>query len=115
MEIEIERPSDVTRNLKKFQKKVKDLEGTLKVSNSELLTPEFMHKYSDCSTLGELLITGQLMKEGEKLTQMRFDAIPQESLDRLVSEKTRFTTWDSMKRKAFQEYITRRVMEGLNE
>jgi hypothetical protein len=113
MEIEVRRPNDVTRIVDRFQKNVNDLKASPNVSISELLTSEFMHKCSDFSSLEELLASGQLMKEGERLTKMRFDAIPQNDLDRLVTEKTRFTSWDSMIREAFKEYVNRRVMEGV--
>jgi hypothetical protein len=113
MKVELKGLDEVGKTLDRLEKNVKELRGTHKVSITELLTPEFMRRHSAFSSLEELLIAGQLMKVGEHVTKESLDAISQERFDKLVSEKTSFTNWDAMIRKASEEYINRKALKGI--
>lgn len=38
-----------------------------------------------------------------------FDKMPDATLDKHVSENTKFSTWEEMQNKALEEYVTRQI------
>ncbi|MDK2788958.1 MAG: hypothetical protein PWP07_2203 [Epulopiscium sp.] len=95
--------SDIEKQLKEIEKKLKKVEG--KASFSELFPPSFMKKYTDFNSIEEFFEYG-----GFKIyTQEDYNNIPQEELDKIVYEKTKFKTWKEMLQYAGKEEMIRRL------
>jgi len=68
-----------------------------------------MKEYTDFNSFQELLEFG-----GYKVNSPEdFLAIPDDEFDSLVSTKTKFSDWESMKVEAVQEYTARTINDSL--
>jgi hypothetical protein len=88
---------------KKFEKKVKEASGPV---NLEVLFNEgFMQRYTKVGNIQEFFDKSPFKLE----TEEDFDKIDEAELDIYVSEQTTFGSWDKMKGKAGEEYLSRKL------
>jgi len=113
MRIEIDGTDEIKKDLDRIIRNAKELEGAHSVKVIEILTQEFIRKHSDYASLEEMLTAPKLLTNGEKLTEKRLASIPVDQVNRIVAEKTDFPDWHTMVRKALDEYVGRRIMEGV--
>lgn len=95
---------DMRRKLDTLRRRANNLSGP--VAFEDLFPPEFMRRYTDCKTIDEMF-SGLTVESQED-----FEKLPVSELDKLVQEKSRFTSWDGMKAKAGEEYMERRLDIG---
>lgn len=96
---------DLQKQLKNMQKAAKKLDGTHTVPLGELLNTRFMRKYTNFSSLDEML---EQFGYG-KLSQKEFENIPENEIDSKVAETTRFKGWDDMMEKATEQYVSKKL------
>lgn len=82
MSVKIKGLKEFQRELKKAQRKVKQLEGTHHVDGAEVLTDEFMSANTQFSSLNELLAAIGIHNQDE------LEAYPQEEFDKKIKELT---------------------------
>ena len=95
---------DMRRELETLQRRAGNLSGP--VAFEDLFPPEFMRRYTDCQTVDELFSGFTVYSQED------FEKLPVSELDQVVRSKTRFTSWDSMKAKAGEAYMERRLDIG---
>lgn len=99
MNISITGFDEFQNNLNNFLENAKKLDGQ-EVPFTELFSPMFMSQHTDASSFDELL-----QKSGLKIeTPEDLLNIPEQEMDSLVAEHTKFPTWDAMQIKAFEEW-----------
>lgn len=103
----------VKRDLDRLSRNAKELDGTHEVPITELLTESFMNKHSRFASFDELISGSGLVKGSETITAEDFKAIPQDKWDIWIAESTDFSDWNALIRSAGNEYIERRMFEGL--
>lgn len=98
--------------LKEFQKKLEDLErkaevlnGEHKVPFSELFNSYFMQRYTNFSTMEELIEAGGFKIESAE----DFNAIPDQEWDIYIAQTTKFPNWQEMMEKAGTEWAKRQL------
>ena len=96
---------DMERHLEDLQKKVEKASEPHTVELRTLFSPEFMKRYSEVSSIGELFEK----PEGVEPTLEEFEALSVAELDAAVRARTRFDSWDEMKNKAAEEHMRRRL------
>lgn len=97
----------VTNN---FDKVAKDLEKKAKaingpVSFATLFNSSFMAKYTNLKAFEELLSLGGYIVNSKE----DFEAIPEDEFDKLISENTKFSSWEEMYTKAAEEYVVSKL------
>lgn len=91
--------------LNKLQKNLDKLSKTDSVKFSELFNSSFMQRHTGYSTIDELFKDG-----GFDVKSMDdFLAIPEQELDHHVREKTSFSSWSEMKKKAGQLWVKKQI------
>ena len=103
----------VKRDLDRLSRNAKELDGTHEVPITDLLTKSFMNKHSRFVTFEELIRGSGLVQASETITQEDIKAIPQDKWDTWIAESTDFSGWNALIRSAANEYIERRMFEGL--
>lgn len=91
------------RQLDELQRKVEKASGTHEVPIEELLTPDFMLRFTNFSSAQEMFDASGLDFE----TQEDFDALPVDQLDAFIAANTQFNTWDELVAAAGTEYVQR--------
>lgn len=91
--------SNFDKVAKAIEKKAKQASGP--VSFAELFNSSFMAKYTDFKTFEELLSFGGYVVNSKE----DFEAIPDVEFDKLISKKTKFTSWKEMYTRAAKEHI----------
>lgn len=104
MDFKLEGFDDMRRKFDTLQRRANNLSGP--VAFEDLFPPEFMRRYTDCKTIDELFSDLPLESQDD------FEKLPVSELDNRVQAKTRFTSWESMKAKAAEEYMERRLDIG---
>jgi hypothetical protein len=103
MGIKITGLDEFRRKLENLQRRVENVNGP--VPFDELFPPEFMRRYTNFKSIEEMLgAYGKPIESAEDFKQ-----IPDAEWDTYVSERTKFTTWEDMQKKAGQEFIERRL------
>jgi hypothetical protein len=101
MGFKLEGFDDMRRKLETLQRRANNLSGP--VGFEDLFPPEFMRCYTDCKTIDEFFADLPIESQAD------FEKLSVSELDQRVQAKTRFTSWDTMKAKAGEEYIERRL------
>lgn len=101
------------RKLRKNIENLKDLEHGKSVPIEELLTSEFMRRYTKSRNFEEFVLESGFVDPEKKIDKEIFQAIPDEDWDKYVSEQTSFASWHEMLEKAGKEYISSRLFKGL--
>ena len=106
MDIKITGMEDLVKKLGELPTKIKkSVEGN--VSFSELFNQSFMQKYSSFNSIEELFNFGGFKIESEK----DFEEISEEKLNKVVREKTNFSSWKEMLKAAMTEYVRKKIKE----
>jgi hypothetical protein len=101
--ISIDGFDNLRRNLDQLQRNIESLQG--EVSFSELFPPGFMARYTNFTSLDDLLAkSGFKVETGED-----FANIPDAAWDAFIASSTRFANWEAMQQKAFEEYAQRKL------
>lgn len=91
--------------LNKLQKNLDKLSKRDSVKFSELFSPSFMRRYTSYSSIDELFKDG-----GFDVNSMDdFLAISERELDNHIREKTSFSSWSKLKKKAGQLWMKKQI------
>ncbi len=96
---------ELTKNLKNMQNKLKQLEGTNRVSFGEIFSPSFMSRNTKFTSIDSMFVAGGFKVDSEA----DFEKIPEAELDAFVKSTSRFSTWKEMQEKASQEWVTKKL------
>lgn len=96
---------DFKKHLEKLEENVKKLEGRHNIPFSELFPASFMSKYTDSSSIEELLQKGDF----DIKSQEDFEKIPDHKMDDFIATHTSFLTWKEMLTKGFEEWSARQL------
>ncbi len=89
------------KDLKKLKSNAEELSRKKSLSFSELFPPKFMRKYyTNFSNIDVLLEDCGY----RNLSQQELEACP--DLDRKISERTKFKSWQKMMEKALDDYVS---------
>ncbi len=92
--------------LNQLTEKMKDLDGSNKVSLSELFNEEFMSEYFSFNSFDMMLTS-----EGIDIkTEKDFEDIEEVVLDEIISKHSKFTTWKEMKTVAAQKWTIKKLV-----
>ena len=105
MKIEISGLEELQNELERMKENAEELSGTTQVPFSELFPTSFMRKYTQFSSMDEMLIAGSFDIE----SQEDFEAIPEELLDKHIAASTRFTSWEAMLEEATTQYVAKKL------
>lgn len=105
MQIKTSGFDELENYLKQLEQNVKDLENTKSVTFDELFIPKFMHQYTSFDTIDDLLLAGGF----EVNSSEDFKLIPDDVLDKHISEHTNFSSWQEMLNSAASEYAARKL------
>lgn len=98
-----------TDGLKKLAANIKKLENQKQVEFGEIVSKEFIQKHTDFESLDDLF-----EKAGFKvLTIEDFEAIPQESIDSFINQKTKFKDFSDLQTQAAAEYVQKQLFKDL--
>lgn len=91
----------VKRRLDAMARRASALEGTHHVPASQMFTPAFMRQYTDFASFEDMIeATGHDVQSAAD-----FERIPGDLWETLVKNRTRFTSWLEMQKKAGAEYF----------
>lgn len=88
--------------LKQLLKNSRELPTTVKVTFGELFSESFMRKYTEFSSLPELLSAGGF---GEDV----LDSLPNAAFDKHVATHSQFSDWYAMYSRARNDYLDKRL------
>ena len=94
---------DLEKNLKKVQKRAKELEKGKEVTFNELFTERFMNNYTKFDSLDEFFDESPFEIKNDE----DFINLEKEKLNDWVKSNTSFENWDEMQERAVQEYTLR--------
>jgi hypothetical protein len=96
---------ELIKELEGLEQRAKDLNGTHELKFEEILTSEFMNKYTDYFSINEMLDASGFKIESNE----DFDKIPVDKLDEFIKEHTRFPSWEEMIGTAGEEFVVRKL------
>lgn len=105
MSVKITGFDKLQNRLKQMEKGIKELEGHNHVSFDDLFTSEFMWKYTNFSSLDELLNAGNFKVQ----SQEDFESIPENELDSHIASTTKFKSWENMLSEATSQYAIKKL------
>lgn len=103
MKIKVTGLGQLQKDIEKMKNNAEKLSKKKEVSFGELFTSEFMRKYTNFSSIDELLDDcgyGDMSKE-------EFEAQP--DIDAKISERTKFKSWEEMLDTAAEDYALSQV------
>ena len=109
--VDIRGLKEAERKLKRLEKNVRELGGEIPIE--ELLSRRFMTKHSRYGSFEELVRAGGFVESNEPLTADTFRAIPDDDWDKWILRATAFANWEEMQKAAADDYISRKVFEGI--
>jgi len=108
---EIKGLDELQNKLKNLQSEIEKLSGEKKVSFKDIFPPPFMRKFTQFSSIDEMVNKTPFKVESEE----DFKKIPDEDWDVYVREKTSFKSWAEMQSKAAEEYFGKKVQEAIKK
>lgn len=105
MKMNIKGLDKAINSLKDLQNRAQRLEDTHSVPVAELLTPQFMQRFTDFATF-DAMVMASGFKAG---TQAEFEAIPDHQWNAFISKSTRFPDWQSMLNEAGAEWAKKEL------
>lgn len=96
---------DISRKLRDLQRQAEELDGEHSVPMNELFHDEFMLRNTDYPSIDEMFAASGFKIE----TSEDFAAVPDDEWDAFVKNRTRFASWDDMKKAAVQQWAARRL------
>lgn len=103
--LKIEGLDDLQEQLREMDRGMKELSRKHEIPLSELFTSAFMRKFTDYSSLDELLEAGGFHAE----TSEEFEAIPEDAFDAFIAKVSKFQSWDKMLDKATELYLSEKL------
>src|SRR5437660_11876334 len=100
---------DAIKKLKRLGSNARELAGSHDVPVSELFTPTFMQHHTKVASFEALIEAGGFKVE----SPADFQAIPSAEWENVVRSHTSFSSWQEMVEKAGEEYVSKKVMDGL--
>ena len=92
-----------TNKLKKLQRDIKKLEGKNTIPFNEMFNDSFLRKYSKFEN-HEDFINREIFKTYDSL-----EDIPDDEMDKFISENSKFDTWEKFLGKASEEYVAKKL------
>ena len=102
MDISIDGLDDLQKKIKDLQKRAKALDGENLVPLVDLLTIEFLNRYTSFSSVEELFEASGFKVDNTE----DFEKIPNDEWDEFISKNSIFKNWEEMLEKAGEEWIT---------
>ena len=96
---------DISRKLRDLQRRAEDVDGEHSVPINELFYDEFMLRNTDFSSIDDMFAASGFKVE----TSDDFAAIPDDEWDAFVKARTRFESWEEMKKAAVQQWAAGRL------
>jgi hypothetical protein len=96
---------DFKKHIDKLQENVKKLEGQHNIPFDELFPASFMSKYTDSSSIEELIQKGNF----DIKSQEDFEKIPDDKMNSFIEMHTSFLTWNQMITNASEEWSIRQL------
>jgi hypothetical protein len=93
------------KELKKLEKKAKELEKGQSISFIDLFNEKFMSRYTKFGSIDEFFNNSPFEIENNE----DFEKINENELDKYVGENTKFSTWQDMLGTAGQEHIAKQL------
>lgn len=93
------------RKLNDLQRRAQNLNGTHSLPVSELMTPDFMRRYTNYANFDAMLEASGFKAE----TKAEFEAIPDDQWNAFIARVTRFQDWQSMLNEAGKEWATKQL------
>jgi len=93
------------KELKKLEKKTKELKKGASVSFNELFNDRFMSKYTDFNNIDEFFDNSPFTVE----TNEDFDKIDEHELNEYVRNNSRFSDWADMQGTAGEEWTVKQL------
>lgn len=94
--------SNTENYLKQLLKNSRELPTTVKVTFGELFSESFMRRYTDFSSLAELLAAGGFDEDV-------LDSLPNAAFDKHIAAHSKFSDWDTMYSRARNDYLDKRL------
>ena len=102
MDIESGGTGKLSNQLHELTRSVEKLEGENKVPLSELLTSEFVSRYTDFESFDEMVAQG----DWEVKTEQDLEEIPEHELDLFVKKHSVFSSFEEMTQVAGKEWVS---------
>lgn len=103
--MEMEGFDELMSKLEEMQKGAERLEGEQEVPLEDLLTPQFMRRFTEFGSVEEMFEAS----EWEVESQEDFKAIPEERWDAFIADHSRFADWGTMLDEAGKDWATRQL------
>ena len=101
MSLKITGLEELQRKFESLARRARELDGCHTVPLRELATPEFMRRYTDFSSIDEMIeASGFQVQSAED-----FKRIPNDEWDVFIARRTRFSSWKEFLQKAGVDYI----------
>jgi hypothetical protein len=108
---EIKGLNEIQNKLNVLQHDIEKITKEERVTLNDLFPSSFMRKYTQFSTINEMVNNSPFKVESE----VDFKNIPDNDWDVYVREKTSFQSWNEMKSKAAEEYMGKKVQEAIKK
>ena len=103
--MKIEGLDKLQSKLNDLQRRAQNINGTHSIPVSELMTPDFMRRYTNFANF-DAMVEASGFKAG---TKVEFEAIPEDQWDAFIASATRFSNWQSMLSEAGKEWATKKL------
>ena len=104
----------VMKNLSALQRNARELDGEHRVSLGDLYPPAFMAKYTDYTTIDDMIHeSGVLAEIDDRDEAGAREALHGQAWNDFVSQHTRFSSGEEMLRVAGREHVEARLFSGL--
>ena len=105
-DIKITGAKEVQDMLKNLEKKIKGLEGEKTIALSELMTSDFITKYTGHVTFEDFVNKSGLLHNKTEMTE---EILNSDEFNGYIKKNTRFLSWKNMLDVAVKEYIQRQL------
>jgi hypothetical protein len=105
MSVTIDGLDSVLRGLEDLKRRAESLHGEHEVKIGDLLTPDFIQRFTDFMNVDEMFAASGFKLESQK----DLEAIPQDLLDAFIRERTLFGCWSEMMQKATEEWTAKKL------
>lgn len=104
-ELEVKGLEEASRKLRDLRRRLEALEGQHSVALTELLSLDFLRKYTEFETLEDMFKASGFVVE----SQEDFEKIPDDEWDSFIKGHTQFSNWKEMLDAAGNEWVERRL------
>lgn len=100
--VSLEGFDEMENKLNQMQKSAERLSNTKELSFGEVFTSEFMQKYTDVTSIDELI-------DNAGYAEQDFESIPDKPWDKYVNEHTKFPNWQEMMDQATLDHVAKKL------